>query len=121
MIQSPALCFCPPTVPVRRTCLHTWSGLLEKYLIPIIGCLGLLGNLTAIFILKCPQLKSTFHQSLLTLAICDILFLFFILADIIIDMQNVIYIYTFPYFWNPLKNIVMSWEGTSLEPLPSST
>ena len=97
-------CSCPENL------FNTWSGLMEKYLIPFIGCLGLLGNLTAIFILRCPQLKSTFHQSLLTLTICDILFLLFILADIFIDMQNVIYIYTFPYFWNPLKNIVMSWE-----------
>ena len=102
--QLPPSCSCPENL------FHTRSGLLERYLIPSIGCMGLMGNLTAIFILRCPQLKSTFHQSLLTLAICDILFLFFILADIIIDMKNVIYIYTFPYFWNPLKNIVMSWE-----------
>ena len=102
--MMPANCSCPENL------FNTWSGLLEKYLIPITGCLGLLGNFTAIFILRCPQLRSTFHQSLLTLAICDILFLFFNLADIIIDQQNIIYVYTLPYIWNPLKNIVMSWE-----------
>ena len=97
-------CSCPENL------LNTWSSQLEAYLVPGIGCLGLLGNITAILVLKCPQLKSTFHQSLLTLAICDIIFLFFVMADTIIDTQHIIYIYMFPYFWNPLKNIVMSWE-----------
>ena len=107
----------PSTVSVSTNCscpdnlLDTWSGLGERYLIPIIGCLGLIGNLTAMGVLRSPQLKSTtFHQSLITLAICNILFLFFILADLAVDVQHVIYIYMFPFIWNPLKNIVMTWE-----------
>ena len=102
--SSPANCSCPENI------LDTWSSLLEKYIIPTLGCLGLLSNLTAILVLRCRELKSTFHQSLLTLAICDIFLLIFIMGEILIDVQNVIYIYIFPYFWNPLKNIVMSWE-----------
>ena len=90
--------------------LDSWTGHIETYLVPSIGCLGLLGNITAIVVLRSPQLKSTFNQSLLTLAICDIIFLFFIMADIVVDVQHVIYILMFPYFWNPLKNIVISWE-----------
>ena len=90
--------------------LDTWSERMEKILIPPIGSLGIIGNLAAIFVLKCPELKSTFHQSLLTLAMCDIILLFFILGDMIVDVNNVYYIYMFPYFWNPVKNIIMSWE-----------
>jgi hypothetical protein len=105
MVSVITNCSCPDNL------LDSWSGLGEKYLIPIIGCLGLIGNLTAMGVLRSPQLKSTtFHQSLITLAICDILFLFFILADLAVDVQHVIYIYMFPFFWNPLKNIVMTWE-----------
>ena len=84
--------------------------MMEKILIPTIGSLGLVGNLTAIFVLKCPELKTTFHQSLLTLAICDVIFLIFLISDIFIVVKNVPYIYMFPYFLNPLKNIMMSWE-----------
>ena len=90
--------------------VDTLSRQLESFLVPGIGCMGLLSNLIAILVLRSPQLKSTFHQSLLTLAICDILFLLFILGDIVIDVNHVFYIYMFPYFWNPLKNIAMSWE-----------
>ena len=35
----------------------------------------------------------------------------FLLVDILVDVQNVIFIYLFPYFWNPVKNIRMSWES----------
>ena len=97
-------CSCPENL------LDSWSSSVETYLLPLIGCLGLLGNITAVLVLRSPQLKSTFNQSLLTLAICDIIFLLFIMADIFIDVQHVIYILMFPYFWNPLKNIVISWE-----------
>jgi hypothetical protein len=97
-------CSCPVNI------LDTWSSMLEDIFIPSIGSLGLIGNLAAIFVLKCPELKSTFHQSLLTLAMCDIILILFILGDKVVDVNNVYYIYMFPYFWNPVKNIIMSWE-----------
>jgi hypothetical protein len=97
-------CSCPENI------LDTWSGRMENIFIPLIGSLGIIGNLAAIFVLKCPELKSTFHQSLLTLAMCDIIFLVFILGDMVVDVNSVYYIYMFPYFWNPGKNIIMSWE-----------
>ena len=97
-------CSCPENI------LDTWSSRLEDILIPSIGSLGLIGNLAAIFVLKRPELKSTFHQSLLTLALCDIILLVFILGDMVVDVNSVYYIYMFPYFWNPVKNIIMSWE-----------
>ena len=44
-------CSCPEIM------LDTWSMLMENILIPTIGCIGLVGNLTAIFVLKCPELN----------------------------------------------------------------
>jgi hypothetical protein len=104
MLEQTANCSCPENM------LDTWTSLMENNLTPTIGCLGLLGNLAAIYVLKCPEFKSTFHQSLLTLAICDICLLSFLLVDILVDVNNVWYIYMLPYFWNPLKYIMMSWE-----------
>ena len=97
-------CSCPVNV------INYWTYEVERYLISLIASLGLVGNLTTISILRSPQLKSTFYQSLLTLSICDILFIFFLVSDIFVDTKNIVYIYLFPYFWNPLKNIVMTWE-----------
>ena len=74
-------CSCPENI------LDTWSSRLEDILIPSIG--SLIGNLAAIFVLKCPELKSTFHQSLLTLAMCDIILLVFILGDMVLDVNSV--------------------------------
>ena len=104
-VTKPGNCSCPDNL------VDTVSEELECYMVPVIGGMGLLGNLTAILVLRSQQLKSTFHHSLLTLAVCDIIFLFFLVGDIVIDDKNVIYIYMFPYFWNPLKNISMSWES----------
>ena len=55
-------------------------------------------------------MNSTFHQTLLTLALCDLVFLGFTLCDHFVDKTAPIYILLFPYVWNPLKNILMSWE-----------
>ena len=103
-VTKPGNCSCPDNL------VDTVSEKVESYMVPVIGGMGLLGNLIAILVLRSPQLKSTFHHSLLTLAVCDIIFLFFLLGDTVIDDKHVIYIYMFPYFWNPLKNIAMSWE-----------
>ena len=83
---------------------------VDKNLIPAIGGFGILGNIISILVFQSSRLKSTFYQSLLTLAVCDILLLVFIMIDATVSYDNVIFIYIFPYFYNPLKNIVFSWE-----------
>ena len=88
-----------------------WAKLVfEEVLIPCVGSLGLVGNIAAIFVLKRPDMKSTFHQSLLTLAVLDIIFVSIIICDHSLDLDSQTYVYMFPYFLNPVKNIFMSWE-----------
>ena len=72
--------------------------------------MGLAGNVAAIVIIFRKDRRSTFHHSLITLAIIDILFVSTIICDTFCDTTSTIYIYMFPYLWNPMKNILMSWE-----------
>ena len=81
--------------------------------LPIVGCVGVLGNLGAILILLRPEMKSTFHHTLITLAVVDILFVITLIIDVQrfdLDLSNQVFILFFPYFWNPLKNILMTFE-----------
>ena len=55
-------------------------------------------------------MKSTFHQTLITLAVIENLFLLTILTDHAVDPDNQVYIIMLPYFWNPVKNILLCWE-----------
>ena len=59
-------------------------------------------------------MKSNFHHTLITLAIVDIIFLAVIIVDtqrFDLDLENQLFIMLFPYVWNPLKNILMSFEA----------
>jgi hypothetical protein len=88
-----------------------WSKLLlESVSVPVFGYLGLFGNILVILMLKHPIMKTTFNQSLMALAVCDILFLTMMIIDQIVDKTNLLYVILFPYFWNPVKNILMSWD-----------
>ena len=96
-------------------CLHhpmiTWTNyILQAVLIPLICILGIVGNIVAIIILGNPRMKSTFHQSLIALATCDIMFLFLIINDFLADKLYSFYTLIFPYFINPMKNILLCWE-----------
>ena len=91
--------------------VETFSRLLLRdFLLPLVSSMGVLGNFVAIIVLRCPEMKSTFHQSLLMLAICDILFLGLTLHEHFVDVNWYVYILLNPHIWNPLKNILMSWE-----------
>ena len=83
---------------------------LEEVSIPLVGSIGLVGNIAAAIVLKRPDMKSTFHQSLLTLAVLDIMFLSIIICDHSLDFNSQLYVYMFPYIFNPMKNILMTWE-----------
>ena len=65
-----------------------WSKFfLEKVSIPLFGSLGLLGNGIAIRNLRNSVIETTFNQSLVTLAICDTLFLGMMIIDQIIGLR----------------------------------
>ena len=55
-------------------------------------------------------MKSTFHQSLISLAVFEIMFLLLVILDHSLDINSPLYIALFPYFFNPMKNIMMSCE-----------
>ena len=60
-----------------------------------------------------PEMKSTFHHSLITLACVDILFVITLVIDsqkLDLDLNNQMFILLFPYVWNPFKNILMTFE-----------
>ena len=94
--------------------LEIWTSfLVENVLIPVLSGLGLVGNILAIVVLRNPGMKSTFHQSLIALASCDIMFLSLIILDYSENISSKFYIIIFPYFLNPMKNILLCW-GTFL-------
>ena len=55
-------------------------------------------------------MKSTFHQSLVSLAAVEILFLVLIILDHSLGLESPVYIALFPHLLNPLKNILMTCE-----------
>ena len=77
----------------------------------MVGSVGLVGNLAAIVVLSHPDMKSTFHQSLITLAVFEIMFLILIICDHAADIQSEVYVVMFPHLLYPLKNILMSFEA----------
>ena len=99
-------CSCPPISQE-----DVWAKfIVVKLSVPLVGSVGLLGNLAAIVVLSHPDMKSTFNQSLIALAVFEIIFLVLFLFC---DHGNGTWLYTvtFPYFLYPLQNIVLSCES----------
>ena len=100
--QSAENCTVCPRLP-----LQIWTNyMVENIAIPSFCGIGLLGN-----ILRTMRMKSTFHQSLIALAACDIMFLSLVLVDFCSDILYPLYAIIFPYFLNPMKNILLCWES----------
>ena len=60
-------------------------------IIPTVGLLGVLGNLCTMLILLRPEMKSSFHQSILSLAIVDLLLVTILILDsfnLDLDLDN---------------------------------
>ena len=55
---------------------------------PVVGLVGVLGNLGAILILMRPEMRSTFHHSLLALAFVDVIFVVTLIVDTQVHVQN---------------------------------
>ena len=53
---------------------------------------------------------TTFHQSLICLAVIEIVFLLLVILDHSLGFSSPLYIALFPHLINPLKNIMMSCE-----------
>ena len=104
--ESPGNCSCSVSE------VELWAKfLLEEVSIPVVGSVGLVGNLAAIVVLSHPDMKSTFHQSLITLAVFEILFLILVICDHGLNIKSELYIVMIPHFLYPLKNILMSCES----------
>ena len=60
-----------------------------------------------------PEMKSTFHHTLISLALVDIIFVITLIIDtqrFDLNLNNQLFIFFFPYVWNPFKNILMTFE-----------
>ena len=72
----------------------------------------LLSSMTCCFI-RHPEMRSNFNQLLVTLAVLDIAYVATGIWDYscvkVFNIQNMVYAFIFPYFWYPMKNILMSW------------
>ena len=100
-------CSCP-----NPTELEVWARfILEEVSIPVVGSVGLVGNLAAIVVLSHPDMKNTFNQSLITLAVFEILFLILLICDHANGIWSKLHIVMFPYFLYPLRNILLSCES----------
>ena len=89
--------------------MYHWAILVfEKTMVPLVGTLGLIGNLVSILVLR--KMKSTFNQSLIMLAVVDILLLVNFIFGFSIDLHSLVNKYLFPYFLYPIKIILHSWE-----------
>jgi hypothetical protein len=79
---------------------------LKNTAIPLISSFGLIGNLEAIISINFQKIKTTFHQSIIVLCTCDIVFVTVMIidkhCDIIKDM-GIIY----PFFRHPLRTILI--------------
>ena len=92
---------------------YSMPEVLQDILLPLVGLLGILGNLVAGVILIRSNTKSTFHQSLKALIAADLLIVICMVVDsqkFDINPENQIFIFLIPYFWNPFKNIVLTFQ-----------
>ena len=92
---------------------YSLPEVLQDVLLPIVGFLGILGNLGAGAILVRSNTKSTFHQSLKALFAVDLLFVVCMVVDsqkFEVNPENQMFIFLIPYFWNPFKNTVLTFQ-----------
>ena len=89
----------------------TWTvWVVDNIAIPVLSTIGVVTNILAVIVLYKAKKKSTFHQSLIALAVCDVMFLSFILLSYVKDTNNQLHVLLFPYILNPGTNIMLCWE-----------
>lgn len=84
----------------------------EGILVSIVGCIGVLGNVTSLFVLSRPKLRDCFHNLLFALACFDTIYIIFggiNYSMMGFEQQNTrFYTLTFPYLIYPFLNIGLS-------------
>ena len=86
---------------------------LEKVCLPVVGVLGIIGNLGAIFLQFKSRVESTFSHSLITLATINVFFVSIVILDTLdldLDLANQMFISLMPGLLYPLKNILLCFE-----------
>ena len=86
--------------------------ILETILLPIFGVLGVFGNLASIKLIMKSRAKSTFHDSLISLAVIDTVFIILMIMQYSTDLSrsNDTYCLLNPLFFHPLLTIMLTSE-----------
>ena len=82
-------------------------------MIPLVATFGFIGNLISILVLRRPEMKSTFNQSLVMLAVVDILFVISVICVHSLRLylsHYQLYKYLFPCFLYPMMSVFYSWD-----------
>jgi len=86
---------------------------IYQIMIPLVATFGFIGNLISILVLRRPEMKSTFNQSLVMLAVVDILFVISVICVHSLRLYlsyYQLYKYLFPYFLYPMMSVFYSWD-----------
>jgi len=89
---------------------------MEGVLMPIVGAVGLAGNLLSVAVLLGKEMSNSFNKLLITLTIFDTTFIVFMVIDYTgfrvwqwpFGHESALYAYVFPKFLFPLNNIALS-------------
>merc|ERR1711892_1282838 len=86
---------------------------MEGIILPILGLVGLIGNLLSILVLSAHEMTNSFNRLLIALAIFDSIFIIFVVLDYSFVRvwswpftgDSAMYAYIFPKILYPLNNI----------------
>ena len=85
---------------------------IETVLLPFFGGLGVLGNLASIKLIMKSRARSTFHHSLISLAVIDTVFIILMIMQYSTDLtsSNATYCLLNPLLFHPLVTIMLTSE-----------
>lgn len=88
------------------------KDILDKILLPIIGVLGVLGNLASIKLIMKSRARSTFHHSLISLAVIDTVFIILMIMQFSTNLmsKNDMYCLLNPLLFYPMVTIMLTSE-----------
>ena len=100
---------CPEATSQELDTLNLLSFLLDGVLQFIISCLGILGNVTSIFILTRKELYSFFNQLLVVLVMYDLIYLITTMIESTtkLGVEHEAHTFLFPYLLYPLNAMSM--------------
>ena len=88
------------------------KDILEKILLPIVGGLGVLGNLASMKLIMKSKARSTFHHSLISLAVIDTVFIILMIMQYSTNLMSSSDMYCLlnPLLFHPLLTIMLTSE-----------